>query len=83
MVCVPQSWGNNSDYEEATTESFSSANVVIDGPEVDTPTTWTYGGCGQPGEYIQLPIGYMTGPIRTIVTEFGFPGMRRSESGTN
>ena len=83
MFCVSQSWGNNSDYEEATTESFSSANVVIDGPEVDTPTTWTYGGCGQPGEYIQLPIGYMTGPIRTIVKEFGFPGMRRSESGTN
>ena len=72
---LPQSWGNNSEYEAATIETFNAANVVIDGKDFDTPTTWTYGECGQPGEYMQLPVGYMTAPYSKIVDECGFPGM--------
>ncbi|KAI0208298.1 Calcium-activated chloride channel regulator 4A [Lamellibrachia satsuma] len=59
-ILVPKSWGSSTSYDAATTETFSSANVVIDGPEMETPTTWTYGECGQPGEYIQIPIGFTT-----------------------
>ena len=50
-----QSWTNDS-YEAATTETFAKSNVVIDGPGLDTPATWTYGDCGEPGEFIHIPI---------------------------
>ena len=72
---LPQSWGNDSEYEVATTETFNAANVIIDGKDFDTPTTWTYGECGQPGEYMQLPVGYMTAASSQIVDECGYPGM--------
>ncbi|KAI0208300.1 Calcium-activated chloride channel regulator 1 [Lamellibrachia satsuma] len=72
-ILVPKSWGNTS-YDAATNETFSSANIVIDGPNVETPTTWAYKECGQPGEYIQLPIGYMLASLSTVVDTFGYPG---------
>ena len=73
--CVIQSWPNNN-YDAATSETFISANVVIDGPGLDTPTTRMQprSQCGQPGEFIQIPKKYMLGPVTEIVRKFGFPG---------
>ena len=77
VVCDPQSWSNNDNYDAATSEKFSSANVVIDGPGLDTPTSrmQASGQCGQPGEFIQIPLDYMLGSLSEIVSKFGFPGM--------
>ncbi|KAI0230410.1 Calcium-activated chloride channel regulator 1, partial [Lamellibrachia satsuma] len=74
-ILVPKSWSNNNNYGVATSETFSSANVVIDGPGLDTPTTRMQpsGRCGQPGEFIQIPKKYMLGPVTEIVRKFGFP----------
>ncbi|KAK2163829.1 hypothetical protein NP493_1444g00000 [Ridgeia piscesae] len=74
LLFTRQSWGSSTTYEAAGNETFNSANVVVDGPEVETPTTWTFGECGKPGEYIQLPIGYMLASLKTVVRTFGYHG---------
>ncbi|KAI0218857.1 Calcium-activated chloride channel regulator 4 [Lamellibrachia satsuma] len=72
-ILVPKSWANRDNYDAATSETFSSANVVIDGLEVDTPTTRMSGECGQPGEFIQIPVGYMRESLSNMVRNFGYP----------
>ena len=70
-----QSWKkNNNKYEAATTETFAKANVVIDGPGLESPTTWMYRDCGEPGEFIQIPIKVMTGVFTKVTDIFGSPG---------
>ena len=73
IYVIRQSW-TSTNYDAATTETFSKANVVIDGQGLDTPTTWTYGNCGEPGEFIQIPVGYMTADGSAIIRLTGKPG---------
>lgn len=76
-ACIPQSWGNEGSFEAATSETFSSANVVIDGINMDTPNTRMSRECGEPGEFIQLPVKYITATLHNIVQLFGYPGKNR------
>ena len=73
---VLQGWTNRDNYDAATSETFNSANIVVDGLEVDSPMTKTSGECGQPGDFMQIPVGYMlTEKTVDFTREFGSPGI--------
>ncbi|KAK2180607.1 hypothetical protein NP493_436g02010 [Ridgeia piscesae] len=74
-ILVPKGWTNRDNYDAATSETFNSANIVVDGLEVDSPMTKTSGECGQPGDFMQIPVGYMlTEKTVDFTREFGSPG---------
>ncbi|KAI0230401.1 hypothetical protein LSAT2_019239 [Lamellibrachia satsuma] len=74
-ILVPKSWANRDNYDAATSETFNSANIVIDGLEVDTPTTRMSGECGQPGEFMQIPVGYIQWSLSNMTRNSGRPGL--------
>ena len=76
-ACNPQTWANKGSFDAATSETFRSANVVIDGNYLDTPYTRMFGQCGEPGEFIEIPVTYFLASASTIVRKFGFPGKNR------
>ncbi|KAK2180610.1 hypothetical protein NP493_436g02058 [Ridgeia piscesae] len=74
-ILVPKSWTNRDNYDAATSETFNSANIVVDGLEVDSPMTKMSGECGQSGDVMQIPVGYMLiEKIIDLIRKFGFPG---------
>lgn len=77
VACNPQSWANRDNYDAATSETFNSANIVIDGLEVDVPTTRMSGECGQPGEFMQIPVGYIQWSLSNMTRNSGHPGISR------
>ena len=72
---VLQSWNNRDNYDAATSETFNSANIVVDGPEVDSPMTTMSGECGQPGDFMQIPVGYTKEKLGNLIRNFGHPGI--------
>ena len=78
---VLQSWTNRDNYDAATSETFNSANIVVDGLEVDSPMTKMSGECGQSGDVMQIPVGYMLiEKIIDLIRKFGFPGISLNDS---
>ncbi|XP_041457892.1 calcium-activated chloride channel regulator 1-like isoform X1 [Lytechinus variegatus] len=62
-ILIPKTWTPKPEYEPAKTESFETANIIIDAanPEWDdNPYTLQLGGCGVHGEYIHLTPDYLT-----------------------
>nr|XP_054752473.1 calcium-activated chloride channel regulator 1-like [Lytechinus pictus] len=62
-ILIPKTWTPKPEYESAKTESFETANIIIDAanPEWDdNPYTLQLGGCGVHGEYIHLTPNYLT-----------------------
>ncbi|KAI0208313.1 hypothetical protein LSAT2_007022 [Lamellibrachia satsuma] len=73
-ILVPKSWQTRANYEAATTETFNTADVLVDGAGLESMNTQSYGICGVPGEFIQIPVGYMQAPLSTIIEIYGTPG---------
>ena len=73
--CNRQSWGDSQPYEAAKEETFSTANVVVDDAKPNSMTTRTHAECGGPGEFIQIPLEYVTGRITDVIRKYGHPGM--------
>ena len=69
-----QSWKSKKDYKEATTESFATANIIIDGNERGGMSTRNYGICGKEGLYIRIPKSYLTNKLSTFSSGYGTPG---------
>ena len=73
-----QSW-KSKNYNEATTESFVTANVVIDGNGKGRMSTRSYGTCGKEGLFIRIPKTYLTlsGYIAPGIVVFYVEGNKR------
>ena len=75
-----QNWSSNT-FDAATTETFVKAHMIVDGTGLDTLTTWTYGDCGEQGEFIHIPTEFMTADRSTIIDQIGYPGKLSLYSG--
>ncbi|XP_077983917.1 calcium-activated chloride channel regulator 1-like [Glandiceps talaboti] len=56
-VLVPKSWSHRPEFGKVRTESFETANIIIDKANQkygNTPYVKYMGGCGEMGEYIHL-----------------------------
>ncbi|KAK2175750.1 hypothetical protein NP493_711g03078 [Ridgeia piscesae] len=73
-IVVPKSWKSKKDYKEATTESFATADIIIDGNERGGMSTRSYGICGKEGLSIRIPKSYLTNDLSTFSSGYGTPG---------
>ncbi|XP_071510784.1 calcium-activated chloride channel regulator 1-like [Diadema antillarum] len=61
-ILIPNTWTPKPEYERARTESFETANVIVDAENPaweDNPYTLQLGGCGVHGEYIHLTPNFL------------------------
>ncbi|XP_002731426.1 calcium-activated chloride channel regulator 1-like [Saccoglossus kowalevskii] len=74
-IVIPHTWKYNP-HVRATTESYDTANIIIDDPNPiygHNPYVSQHSPCGQPGEYMHLTPNWITGSD-TVIANWGPQG---------
>ncbi|XP_070558064.1 calcium-activated chloride channel regulator 1-like [Ptychodera flava] len=83
-ILLPETWGDSLTSESATSETFDTANIIVDKPNSvwgDNPYANQLGSCGEEAEYIHLTANFLADkdwawktfgdPARVLVHEWG------------